>query len=137
MISLQRTTGWEQRLFAYTSGMLAIPFDYGTNDCVLFAASCVEVMTGVDLATEYRGKYNTKAGALRIIAETGADSLGDFVASFLPEKEVSFMQRGDLGIFEGEDGDFVGVCQGKECIGPTRLGLVRIKTLSAHRAFKV
>ena len=137
MVSLQRTTGWEQRLFKYTTEMLATPFEYGTNDCVLFASACVEVMTGVDLARNYRGTYSTKAGALRIIAEAGAGGLGDFVASFLPEKEVSFMQRGDMGLFAGEDGDFIGVCQGKECIGPTRIGLVRVKTLSAQRAFKV
>jgi hypothetical protein len=134
---MERQRGWEQRLFKYTCSMLSVPFEYGKNDCILFAASCVEAVTGEDPASEHRGTYSTETGALRIILESGAQSLGEFVGLYLPEKPVALMQRGDVGIFDGPDGEFVAVCQGKESVGPTSRGLIHVKTIQAKQAFKV
>lgn len=134
---LRRRKGWEQALFRYTASMLAVPYEWGQNDCILFAAGCVEAMTGVDLAAEYRGTYDGPEGAARIIARAGAGSLGEFLALYLPETPVSLVQRGDIVIADAPSGDFAAVCQGATCVGPSRRGLIHIKTLQAKQAFKV
>lgn len=137
MISLQRLEGWEQRLFEFTRASMSQPYEWGTNDCIIFAAGCVEAMTGVDLAAEHRGTYTDELGAARIIARAGADSLAGFVALYLPETPLSLVQRGDIVIAEGPEGDFAAVCQGVTCVGPSRRGLIHVKTLQAKQAFKV
>jgi hypothetical protein len=137
MISLQRIEGWEQRLFDFTRASMSTPYAWGTNDCIIFAAGCVEAITGTDLAKEHRGTYTDENGAARIIARAGAGSLGEFVGLYLPEKPLSLVQRGDIVIAEGPDGDFAAVCQGATCVGPSRRGLVHVKILQAKQAFKV
>lgn len=134
---LRRRKGWEQALFKFTASRLTTPYQWGATDCVLFGADCVEVMTGEDLAAEYRGTYDDALGAARIIARAGAGSLGEFVALYLPEIPVSRAQRGDIVIADGPEGDFVAVCQGATCVGPSARGLIHIKTLQAKQAFKV
>lgn len=137
MISLVRKNQWEQKLFAYTSGVLQKPFEWGVHDCVLFAADCIEAMTGEDLAAEYRGTYSTSQGAAKIVHSAGVESLGDFLAMYLPETPVPFLQRGDIALCDGPEWQFVGVCQGRTCVGPSEKGLIHVNNSQVIRAFKV
>jgi hypothetical protein len=138
MIELTRVKFWEQRLFQYTASIIDKPFEWGTHDCVIFAASCVEAQTGQDLAAEHRGTYEGPTGAARIIREAGCESLGDFLALYLPEKPVPFLQRGDVALCEDAEGNqFTAICQGRTCVGPTPGGLIHVKTSQAIRAYKV
>jgi hypothetical protein len=134
---LQRTEDWEQKLFAFTASMLPMPFEWGSNDCMMFAAGCVYACTGQDLAAEYRGTYDTEAGALRVIVAAGVKDLGDFVARLLPEIDPAEAQRGDVILAQGPEAPFIAVCQGATSVGPTAHGLIHVYTNQALRAFKV
>lgn len=137
MIRLQRITGWEQSLFAFTKDRLRTPYAWGENDCILFAADAVEAMTGEDLAADHRGTYNGPESAARIIGRAGASDLASFVGLYLPEIPVALAGRGDIGIAEGPHGDFAAVCQGRTYIGPSANGIIHVKRAQIFRAFKV
>lgn len=133
-----RTEGWEQRLWAVTAAAVETPHVWGAHDCALFAADCIAAMTGVDLAEGWRGTYDTEAGALRIIAEAGAGSLGDFAALHLPEIEPGLATRGDVVTCAHPDGgDFLAVVERHVCLSPGPVRLLQVPRGQAVRAFKV
>ena len=137
MISLKRVPGWEIALFDFMKSKINQVHDWGKNDCVMFAADVVLTLTGEDLAADYRGTYADREGAEKIIAEKGAETLGDFLASYLPEIPVAEAMRGDIVISPGPEGEFAAVCQGRTCVAPSDHGLIHIRRAQATRAFKV
>lgn len=111
MKDLVRFQDWEDRLGTYLDRVAEEPFRWGTHDCALFAASCVNAMTGVDPARDYRGTYDTGRGAAAALREHGAGTLLKTVRSwFGPEKSVHFAKRGDLVM---RDSTAVGICVGR------------------------
>ena len=99
MQELRRLDDWRARLAAEMDRQRRDPFAWGKHDCAIgFAAGIVEALTGVDMARGYRGKYASPRGALKLLKDDGADTLGDFAAKFLPEGEPVFAQLGDIGI---------------------------------------
>ena len=62
---LQRLPDWRLRLDALVYSRLHEPFAWGSNDCALFAADCVQAITGVDLAVELRGRTLQQAAAVQ------------------------------------------------------------------------
>ena len=134
---VDRVKGWEQALFRFTCEAMTRPHTWGETDCVMFAADCVKAMTGEDPAANYRGKYDSREGAARVIARAGFDNLGDMIAAHLEEIEPSRVSRGDIIFSAGPDGDFLAVVQGATSVGPTSAGLIHIQTRQAKRAFKV
>lgn len=135
---MRKTEGWETRLFTLTSSAMAKPYEWGTNDCVTFAADCVEAMTGVDVIASERGTYKTELGAAKAIRKAGADNLGDLAAMRLREIPVPFATRGDIVLCNGPElGDFLAVCQGTSAVGPSTIGLQHVPMKQALRAFKV
>lgn len=137
MISLQRKSKWEQDLFDFMKSKINDPYEWGRNDCILFAADAVEVMTGHDFAAGRRGTYDGPIGAARIIREAGVEDVAEFVALHLPEISVASAGRGDVVICWGPDGDFAAICQGRSCVGPSARGLIHIDRAQVKRAFKV
>lgn len=71
------------------------PFEWGVSDCATMFADAVLSMTGVDPIEEYRG-YTSEAGALRMLAKSGAGSMVDYIARLFPEIPPSMAGRGDL-----------------------------------------
>lgn len=65
-------------------------FVWGSRDCMLFVADCLKVVTGVDFASMFRGRYCNEQQALRLIKqETGAENFVDlFKYLFDPECHV-------------------------------------------------
>lgn len=79
------------------------PFEWGTNDCCMFAADAVLEITGEDIASEFRGRYSTPETAKAVIAHvTGGKTVSDAAAhcakrANLQELSQPLMaQRGDL-----------------------------------------
>lgn len=104
-----RLRDWRPRLVAYLETVREQPFVYGQHDCALFVAGAVQAMTGEDLATAYRGRYQSLKTGLKLI--TGSHI--DLVRATFDEIAPPFAQIGDiavigevgtpaLGIFEGE-----------------------------------
>jgi hypothetical protein len=133
-----RCQDWEERLALYLDRINEVGFAWGRHDCALFAADCVNAMTGVDPAERYRGKYDTARGAAEALRLYGAGTLLKTMKSIFWQVSVSHAQRGDVvmldrtttGICAGQYSWFVGREQARE-------SLIPIPTSSCRFAFRV
>lgn len=105
---IERLSNWESAFADFLAERRDRPFEYGKNDCALFAADCALALTGIDPAPDFRGKYKTKAGSLRALRKIGNGDLESTFDARFPAKAPAFARRGDL-VFNGEA---IGVCAG-------------------------
>lgn len=121
---MKRYPDWDKRLSKYINEMLHVPFEWGTNDCVLFAAKGIEALTGENLYGHYP-KYTTEFGARRIIQEAGG--LQQLIDRNLPNVYTSYLQakRGDLVLVKHNGMEHIGlVCDcGMKIAAPSDHGL--------------
>lgn len=114
------------------------PHKWGSNDCVTFAADCVEIQTGEDPMGVFRGMYDSPLSAAKLIRELGYGTLGNAVADFLPEILPADARRGDVVLCEDGNGiDFLAVVDRRTAVGPGPSGAVHVPLTQAKRAFKV
>ncbi len=81
-MTLTRQPHWATRgLHAFLLARARAPFVWGANDCALFAADAIEAMTGVDIASDFRGRYHDEASAQALIHSiTGGSTVADATA---------------------------------------------------------
>jgi hypothetical protein len=103
-----RVPAWEEALVNYMAEKRHEPFEYGVNDCCLFAAGAVLQITGEDPMPEFRGKYDSLKGSLKVIKEIGAGTLEATLDGKFPEVGIGHAQRGDLAFFDGSVGVVMG-----------------------------
>lgn len=103
-----RIPAWEDALVNYIAIKRHEPFEYGVNDCCLFAAGAVIEVTGEDPMPEFRGKYDSLKGSLKVIKEIGAGTLEATLDGKFPEVGIGHAQRGDLAFFDGSVGVVMG-----------------------------
>ena len=156
-MSICRLEQWPKLLAAFIVSRRAMPFEWGKNDCGLFAADAILAMTGVDLAAEIRGTYSTEAEANAALANSqearsqgapladGYSLLAAFAASAakahgMKEGPVLFGQRGDLCLYPHlELGDtlvIVGM-EGHQVLGPGANGLASYDRAKCSRCWRV
>jgi hypothetical protein len=146
---MKRKEDWPELLDISIREKSALPFAWGTNDCILFSCSVIQAMTGVDPAANLRGTYNNAFGAYAAIATTGATTLSGMVSTLAAEqgmKEIphKMAQRGDLVCFEQPSTNpafdvvfgIVGHC-GRDAVCVSDEGLKRISVLKAFKAWRV
>jgi hypothetical protein len=146
---MTRKQDWPELLDLAIREKSAVPFAWGTNDCILFSCSMIEAMTGVDPAASVRGTYKDAFGALSVITSTGATTLSGMVSTLAAQqgmKEINhkMAQRGDLVCFDQESTNpafdvvfgIVGHC-GKDAICVSDAGLLRVSVLKAAKAWRV
>lgn len=129
-----RRHDWPERLAEFIEARRFEPFAWGSNDCALFAADAVNLLTGADHAVNLRG-YKTERGAMGKIKRAGG--LRAF-AKALPEKPPGLAQRGDvvLAVVDGRE-TFGIVSGGGYWCGPGADGLVFRPLSDAVAAFEV
>jgi hypothetical protein len=103
-----RIPAWEDALVNYMAMKRHEPFEYGVNDCCLFAAGAVIEITGEDPMPEFRGKYDSLKGSLKVIKEIGAGTLEATLDAKFQEIGIGHAQRGDLAFFDGSVGVVMG-----------------------------
>lgn len=101
-----RLPGWERAFSNYLAQMKNEEFNWGVNDCVLFACRGCEVITGVNLYDEYLG-YSTEEEADLIIEKNGGFT--GLVGKHLGPGHRDFMKA--------KRGDFAMVLMPKPCLG--------------------
>jgi hypothetical protein len=117
-----RVAIWEEALSDYISSKRDEPFQYGVNDCCMFAAGAVEAMTGVDPMEEFKGTYSDLRGSIKALKEIGEGDLETTLDSKFEEVAISHAQRGDLAFFD----ESVGVIMGGFAYFVSDEGLERI-----------
>jgi hypothetical protein len=117
-----RINAWEEALVNYIATKRHEPFEYGVNDCCLFAAGAVEAITTEDPMPEFRGKYDSIKGSLKAIKDIGAGTLEATMDGKFPEVAIGHAQRGDLAFFD----DSIGVVMGSFAYFVSDDGLERV-----------
>jgi hypothetical protein len=137
---MTRLPGWRAALAAEIERHRRLPFAWGENDCVLFAADCVTAVTGEDPAAEIRGRYRTAIGARRLLKKLGDDLPVGITARF-DSIHPSRARIGDLALTPSADASFtegaLGIVTGAvvTVVAPNGLGAVPLS--SAIAAWRV
>jgi hypothetical protein len=144
VMRLDRLPDWRARLGHHGRASARCPFAWGAHDCALFAAGAVQAITGLDIAAEWRGRYTTARGAMRVLRRDGGDGLVGLAQARFDEIPVATAQVGDLAVLPSESDDrragfdhVLGVVIGEHIwvLRPDGLGAVGL--LQAERAFAV
>lgn len=115
----RRRQDWPLRLNAWLDSARNRPFSWGSHDCVLAAADAVVAMTGWDPAAEFRGRYTTRTGGVRALAEGGGLEAMVTAALGDPLPTPRLAGRGDLVLVDGgPEGPALCVVLGAEAAGP-------------------
>lgn len=122
-------------LVAFLEARAAMPFAWGKNDCVTFAAGAVLAMTGEDALAfpDRRPTWKSAAGAARRLAQFGG--LEAAVSTVLTEIPVAMAHRGDVGLVEVEGRQNLCIFEGDLIVAPGEAGLVRQARANAVRAW--
>lgn len=130
---------WASRLMAWVREHEHRPFAWGRWDCALAAADAVRVLTGDDLAAEFRGRYEDAEGALACLNAAGYTGLDDVATAKLglPLTSVLRTQRGDLVLGETKFGPALLICIGSTAIGPGEHGWQQVRMAAWHRSWRV
>lgn len=136
---LVRREDWPERLALAVATARDWPFVWGEHDCVLFAADMVQIMTGTDLAADYRGRYTDAAGAMRMMrarfAGDAAQLAGQLLGNSIPP---ALARRGDVvAVDSGHAGPALGICVGVRTAFPGPDGLLLVPTLGCLQAWWV
>lgn len=130
---MKRLEAWESLLFKHLESIG--PFEWGSNDCCMFAVGCVEAITGVNFGSEYVG-YSTKFGASKVLYEHGG--VDGIATKHLGEpKQSKLAKRGDIVMFDCGDGNALGVCLGVKIAAVSESGLMFISMNKAIKAWSV
>ena len=136
-----RKEDWPVRLHHYIESIHDRKFAYGAFDCGLFAAACIEAMTGEDFASELRG-YTSAREAMeaikRVCGSASIRKLGEYIAAKHGLKEVPVLmaQRGDLAIVKNLRFGIVALT-GTEIYVPAKQGIMRVPLTHATKAYRV
>ena len=115
-------------LYTLLTERAAMPFAWGSraNDCVSFAAACVEAQTGKRI--RFGGhEWTTAIGAHRVLDKL--DGLAAAMAMELSEISPAFAQRGDVaGVPKRPGGNeiLLMIVEGDTLVGPGPDGLERL-----------
>lgn len=82
----------------------------GGDDCLMFCASWVEHVRGIDPAAEYRGKYETEEQAVAMIKKAGGMlSLVDRIARKSGIVRTGNPQNGDIALITARSATDMGI----------------------------
>jgi hypothetical protein len=131
-----RRENWPDLLAKFIHQRRSEPFQWGFNDCCIFAADWVDVCTGTDYAEKWRGRYWTAIGARRFLDDAGGvealvDSLG------LDRIQPQRAGRGDIVAQDAGRGITLGICLGVTTAFVAKTGLVFGSIENAKTAWKI
>lgn len=144
--TLTRYPDWTQRLTQYVLQAMPAPFVWGQHDCVTFAATGVQVMTGVDLLAALRDDagalpWTTPMEAYRVLQPLGGLEAAVRSAG-LVEVPPLMAQRGDVVLVRGprRKGSMrgaVGLCLGERIAAPAHNSLAMSRLGDGVKAWRV
>lgn len=120
---MERPHGWFERLRQTLEAHERCAFRWGEFDCCLFAARCVDAMTGTNHETQLRQAYCDEPSALRYIADAGGlvPAISRHLGQPTQPKSVS---TGDVVAFESGGQLVCGVVIGPFIVVAGKDGLV-------------
>ncbi len=136
-MTLKRVRDWRARLSDTIEARRRIPFSE-ENNCGLFLADCVEAMTGVDLAANYRGQFRSLAEAIILLRKDGYADLCVFLEKHFDEIPPALARAGDVMAFPTEQTGWAGgIVNGERVTVMSEAGLATVSRELATRAFRI
>ncbi|CRL62413.1 hypothetical protein WMR86_17275 [Proteus vulgaris] len=125
---------WTLQLPETIRAAMSRPFSWGEFDCCIFASECIYAQCGFSPIKLFLGQYKTKAAAFNLI-KSKFGSLDKAVSHYFKSISVDSVQRGDLVMFKGDDGDSMAVVWAGNYWGVTSIGVrpVQINPIKAWR----
>ena len=117
-----RLSDWEMQLSEYVLSKKNQPFEYGVNDCCLFAAGAVEVITGENPIPEFIGAYDSLKTSIKALKTIGSGTLEKTMDAKFTEIQIGYAQTGDLAFHDGS----IGVIIDADALFVSDDGLVRV-----------
>lgn len=131
---MKRLPDWQLRLEAFTRERASVAFAWGWNDCCIFAADAVELMTGEILRPDLRGQSVRQAIAT-LRAEGGVRGIAN---SALGESISPRRARvGDVVVIQAGKREALAICNGQTAIAPGPAGMVAVPMVQALSAWRV
>lgn len=130
---IKRREDWLERLESYMARPTP-PWSYGEFDCALDVANAVEAMTGTDLGADWRGKYKTRAGGLKLVRAAGHSSHFDVFAAVMEGVPPGAANVGDVVELPGRT---LGIVQGRFVWAASEAGRVLVPTEQVTRALRI
>ncbi|WP_184259425.1 DUF6950 family protein [Granulicella mallensis] len=145
-MALVRLPKWDTQLLpAFIAAHKNVSFKWGTSDCCLMAADAIQAMTGVDIASDFRGKYTDEASAFALIKSVANGTTVADAAAYCAAKhgltewsKPLLAQRGDLVTIQNGTqliAGFVGI-DGRYAISIGETGLMQFPISVITRAWK-
>lgn len=125
---------WRAAFDAFLSERMSVPFQWGSQDCCLFAASAAQIITGVDVASDVRGIYSCARGARLTLERIGGIEAAG--ARFGPECRPMAARVGDVGLLNEGDRSMLGVCVGESWLVTATQGLSALPLDAARKAWR-
>lgn len=132
-----RVDGWETRLMEAVQRHDSMPLEYGTSDCIIHIADCIEAVTGEDPMASYRGAYASEEEAGELLVSLGASDVEELLESLYEEVPPALARRGDVGVVKIKGVAACVVVMGPLIIGKSSLGSIKMSTSRLTRAFKI
>jgi len=114
---------WTVAFIQFTQAQRSTTFAWGSNDCVMFAADAVALMTDVDPAKASRGKYKTESGAKKHLVAKYGDLYKAWDSQLERLENIHFVQNGDVVVFDGALGLTSGIYWNGGVFAPTMEGV--------------
>lgn len=129
-----RKENWPLLLSRFIRSRKALPFAWGSNDCVFFAIACAEELTGEPLTAEWVDTYSTKVQAQAIMdTHGGILALISDIMGMQPHSQPKKAQRGDIVVMPLAGGMTAGVVDdtAQKVISVTESGIIRLPLSNA------
>ena len=127
-------SGWRTGFDALIQSRLSAPFEWGRNDCCIFAADAAKEITGIDHAADVRGSYANERSAVRVLSRLGGVAA---VAARGGQDCSPLMARvGDVCLVMQGPREALAVCVGGLLVAPCERGLGAMPLNSAIRAWR-
>jgi hypothetical protein len=146
-LPLTRTPHWATReLHDFLLARAKELFAWGKNDCSLFAADAIQSFTGVDLASDFRGKYTDEASAMALVQKVTGTATIEAAALWCAQKHALveyqhplMAKRGDLVLVQ-DSGRLISAIihlSGRHAVTVGEDGLKRLLITQVKRSWAV
>ena len=124
------------RVMAVCLDVMDRPWRWGAADCCTAACDVFLRLYRVDPMEPLRGRYSTRLGAMRLIAQEGGFlAMGNRLAERAGLVRVDDAQPGDIGVIRDGSGALaLGICTEFGWVGKSEQGLASSEMVRAWRA---
>ena len=116
-----RRHDWAERMFAEIDAHANKEFDWGKNDCCLFAARVVDAMCDTKYEAALSQHYYDEETALVYIKESSG--IAEAVSTYIGEPKEGRPKRGNVVLIHFNNRDALGICVGSSIAVQTTNGV--------------